>query len=126
MGELLSAIKKMEGKGAAGPSQVAWPFSSRLALWPTRNYYPYSTHHFHLLTAHKSGGLPQSFHYLQLGNILVKLPLSIPSVSHHVSSNFWNAFCLTIPTILLKPTTCSANSKPVFVKDGAVKIRLLE
>ena len=26
MGELLSAIKKMEGKGAAGPSQVAWPF----------------------------------------------------------------------------------------------------
>ena len=32
MGELLSAIKKMEGKGAAGPSQVAWPFSSCLAL----------------------------------------------------------------------------------------------
>ena len=38
-------------------------FSSHLVFWPSRNYYPYSTHPFHLPLAHASGGLPQSFHY---------------------------------------------------------------
>ena len=59
MGELLSAIKKMEGKGAAGPATFHPHFSSHLDLWLSRNYYPYSTHPFQLLTAHASGGLPQ-------------------------------------------------------------------
>ena len=63
-------------------------FSSHLLLWPSRNYYPYSTHPFHLLSAHVSGGLPPSFHYSKPGNLLVKSHVSVPSVSCHVSSNF--------------------------------------
>ena len=35
-------------------------------------------------------------------------------------------YCWPSLAILLKPTTCSANSEPVFVKDRAVKIRLLK
>ena len=101
-------------------------FSSHSILWPSRNYYPYSTHHSHLLTAHESGRLPPSFHCSKLGNLHVKSPLSVPSVSRHVSPNFWNVFLLIISAILPKPTTCSVNSKPVSKKDGAVKIRLLK
>ena len=70
MSELQSAIKKMKGKGAAGPGNI--PLSFHSVLWPSRNYYPYSTHHSHLLTAHKSGGLPLSLHYSKLESLLVK------------------------------------------------------
>ena len=38
-------------------------FSSHLVLWPSKNYYPSSTHHSHLLIPHESGRLPLSFHY---------------------------------------------------------------
>ena len=38
-------------------------FSNHSVLWPFKNDYPDSTHPCHLLTAHVSGGLPQSFHY---------------------------------------------------------------
>ena len=101
-------------------------FSSHSSLSSSRNYNPYSTHHFRLLTAHESGALPQSFQYSKLRNPPVKSPLSVQSVWHHVPSNLWNAFLLTVSTKLRKPTTCSVNSKSVFVKDGAVRMRLLE
>ena len=93
---------------------------TRYVTFRSRHY------HFHLLTVHVSGGSPQSFHYSNLGNLLMKSFLSVPSVSCNVSSNVWNVILLTVSTISLKPTTCSADSKPVFVKDGAVKLRLLE
>ena len=86
-------------------------FSKHLVLWPYRNYYPYSTHHFHLLIVHKSGGLPLSSRYSKLGNLLVKSHLSIPSASPELLSNFWNIFLLTVFTTLPKPTTCSVNSR---------------
>ena len=56
----------------------------------------------------------------------MKLHLFIPSVSRHVLSNFWNAFLLIVSTILPKPTTCLVDSKLVFVKVGALRIRLPE
>ena len=46
----------------------------------------------------------------------MKSPLFVPSVSRHVSSNFWNAFLLTVSTTSLKPTTCSSHSKPAFIR----------
>ena len=55
----------------------------------------------------------------------MKLHLSAPSVSHHVLSNFWIPFLLVVFTISLKPTTCSVDSKLVFAKVGAVRIRSL-
>ena len=63
-------------------------FSNHLVLWPSRNYYPYLTHHFHLLIVHGSGGLPLSFHYSKLENLLVKSHLSVPSALRRVFSNF--------------------------------------
>ena len=126
MSELQSAIKKMKGREQLALTIFHLLFSSHSVLWLSRNYYPYSTLHSHFLTAHESGGLPLSFHYSKLGSLLVKSFLSVPSVSHHVSSNFWNVFWPILYIILLKPTTCSADSKRVFVKARAVKIRSLE
>ena len=63
MGELLSAVKKMKGKGELGLTTFHLHSSSHSVLCPSRNYCPYSIHPFHLSTAHASGGLPQSFHY---------------------------------------------------------------
>ena len=80
-------------------------FSSHLVLWPSRTYYPYSTHSFHLLIVHISGGSRQSFHYWKLGNLPVKLHLSAPSAEIR-SSNFWNTFLLILFTRL-------SNQKPI-------------
>ena len=63
MGGLLSAIKKMKGKGAAGPNNIPLHSSSQSVLWPSMSYCPYSIHPFHLLIAHASGALPQSYYY---------------------------------------------------------------
>ena len=62
--------EKDERQGSSWP----WQYSTFLKfhLWLFKNYYPYSTHHSHLLTAHESGGLPLSFHYSKLANLLVK------------------------------------------------------
>ena len=62
---------------------------------------------------------------LKAGNLLKKSPLSVP-FSRHVSLNFWNVFLVTVSTILLKPTTCLVDSKSSFVKDRAVKIRIVQ
>ena len=125
MGELQSSIKRMKGKGAAGPSNIPPSFLKSLGPLALQEYYPYSTHHFHLLIFHKSEGLPLSFHYSKLRNLLVKSHLSVSSASH-APSNFWNVFLLTISTILPKPTTCSVDSRLVFINDGAMKVRLLK
>ena len=109
----------MKGKGTAGPHNIAPHFWSHSVFWPSRNYHRYSTHHFHLFTPHESGGFPPSFHYSKLENLQVKSPLSVPSVSRHVLSNIWIVFLLIVSTTLPKPTTCSVDSKRVFVKDGA-------
>ena len=53
---------------------------------------------------------------LKARNLPLKSPRSVLSVSRHVLSNFWNAFLMSVATISLKPATCSANSKPVFIK----------
>ena len=122
MGELLFAIKKMKGKGAPGPDNIPPSFLKslgHLALLELLSIYNSS---FSLALTHASGALPRSFHYWKLGNLLVKLHLSVPSVSHHVLLNFWNAFLLIVFTILLKPTTCSVDSKLVFIKVRAVRI----
>ena len=80
-------------------------FSSHLVLWPSRTYYPYSTHSFHLLIVQVSGGSRQSFHYWKLGNLPVKLHLSASS-AEILSSNFWNTFLLILFTTL-------SNQKPI-------------
>ena len=49
-------------------------FTSHSSLSSSRNYNPYSTHHFCLLTAHEFGALPQSFQYWKLRNPPVKSP----------------------------------------------------
>ena len=59
MGKLLFPIKKMKGKDAAGPNNIPPLFLKSLG----HLVYPYSTHPFHLLNAHSSEELPQSFHY---------------------------------------------------------------
>ena len=53
----------------------------------------------------------------------MKLRLSALSVLHHVSSNL-DASLLIVLTTSSKPNICSADSKLVFVKDGAARIRL--
>ena len=79
--EVLSAIKKMKSKEAASPANILTYFLNHLLLWLSKNYFPYSIYLFLFLTAHKSWGLPSSFHYWKLGNTLVKLHLSTPLVS---------------------------------------------
>ena len=100
-------------------------FSSHLVVLPSRKYYRYSTHPFHLPTVHLYRGLPQSFQYWNLGNILVKLNPSAPLVSHLVMPNFWNTFLLIIFTTSPKPKIYSADFKPVFIKVGDARLRLL-
>ena len=123
---LMGESKKWKVKEQPALTTLHLHLLSHSVLWPSRNNYPYSTHHFYLLIVHESGVFSLSFQYLKLGNFLGKSPLSAPSVSRHVSLNFLNVFLLTVSTILRKPTTCSVDSKPVFVKDEVVKIRLLE
>ena len=68
-------------------------FSSHSVLWLSRNHYPYSTHLVLMLIVEESGRLSSLFHYWKLGNLLVKLDLTIPSVLHHVlSKNFFSRF----------------------------------
>ena len=100
-------------------------FSSHSVLWHSRSHYPYSTHLVLMPIVEESGRLSSLFHCWKLGNLLVKLDLTIPSVLHHVLSNFWNAFLLIVFTASPKPKISSADSKPNCVKVGAVKIRLL-
>ena len=55
-------------------------FSSHSVLWPSGNYYPYSTHPFLLLIVLVTGGLPSLFNYWKLRYLPLKLHLSAPSV----------------------------------------------
>ena len=79
--ELQSAIEKMKNKEAAGPDNILRYFSNHLFLWPSRNYYPYSTLPSYLLATHESGGWPLSFHHSKLENLLVGL---FPSHQSHI------------------------------------------
>ena len=100
MAELLSAIKKTKSKGTTSLDNILISFLNPLVLWPSRNCYRYWTHLFLLLTVHKSGGLPSSFHYWNLGNVLVKLYLFVPSVLHPVFLDSWrNFFLIKITTL---------------------------
>ena len=98
-------------------------FSSHSVLWPSRNYYPYSTQLFLLLIVQESGGLLSLFHYWKLGS-LVKLHLSTPSVLHQVLLNFWKAFLLIVFIKSPKPKLCLVDSKPNFIKVGAAKLKI--
>ena len=93
-------------------------FSSHSVRRPSRKCYPYSTHPFHLLNVHVSGGSALSLYYWRLGNLLVKLHLSAPSISHFVLSNI-------VLTTLPKQKTYSVDSKLVIVKVDIARIRLL-
>ena len=72
MSKLQSPIKKMKGKGAAGPDNIPPLFLKSLSPLAFQEYYPSSTHLSHSLIAHESGGLPLSFHYSTLVSPLVK------------------------------------------------------
>ena len=56
-------------------------FSTHLVLCPSRNYYPYSTHPFHLIIVLVSGELPQSFRYWKLGNFSRRFTQRLPQGS---------------------------------------------
>ena len=84
-------------------------FSSLLVHSFSRNCYLFSSHLFYLFIAHASQKLPQSFHYWKRRNLQMKHHLSAPSVSHHMSSNFWNVFLLIVSTIPPKLITFSVN-----------------
>ena len=57
IGELQSSIiKRWKVKEQLALTTFNLYFSSHLVLWSSRNYCPYSTHPFHLCTAHESGG----------------------------------------------------------------------
>ena len=116
MAELLPPIKKMKSKGTTNLDNILIYFLNPLVLWPSRNCYRYSTHLFLLLTVHKSGGLPSSFHYWNLGNVLVKLYFSVPSVLHPVFSDSWRNFFLINFTTSWKERISLVDSKPVLIK----------
>ena len=80
-------LKRWEVKEQVALKTFLQLFLNHLVLWPSRNYYPYLIHHFLLITAQESRELPSSFHYWKLGNYLVKLHLSAPSVLHSVLPN---------------------------------------
>ena len=127
MGELLSAIKKMKGKGAARPDNIPPSFLKLLGplalqellsifnssfslahcprIWRVATIIP-------LLKAGKSPSEVASFHPISLTSCVVKLLERILADRLFI--------------ILPKPTTCSVDSKPVFIKVGDGRIRLLE
>ena len=128
MGELYSAIKRMKGKGAACPDNIPPSFLRSfgpLALQELLSIFISSFSLAHcpqiwrvaiiipLLKTGKSPSEFASFCPISLTSCVVKLLERI--LSDHLYY-----------IILQKSTTCSVNSRPVFVKDGAVKIRLLE
>ena len=124
MGELQSAIKKMKGKGAAGPDNIPPSFLKwlgQLALQELLSIF----NSFSLAHCPPIWRIATTIPYAKLGN-LVKSSLTFPSVSRHVWSNFWNVFLPTVCTILWKPTISLVNFKPVLGKDRAVKIKLLK
>ena len=84
-------------------------FSNLLVHSFSRNYYLFSGHLFYLLIAHASQKLPQPFHYWMQRNLQMKHYFSAPSVSHHVSSNFWNVFLLIVSIISPKLITFSVD-----------------
>ena len=126
MGELLSAIKKMKGKGAAGPDNIPPSFLKSLGPLALQELLSIFNSSFSLALCPRIWRVATIIPLLKAGKLPGKSRLTAPSVSHHASSNFWNALLPTISTILLKPTTYSVDSKPVFVKVGAARIRLLE
>ena len=72
MSQLQSAIKKMKGKGAAGPNNIPPSFLKSLGPLALQELLSIFNSSFSLLAVHKSGGLPLSFHNLKLGSLLVK------------------------------------------------------
>ena len=72
MSELQSAIKKMKGKGAAAPNNIPPSFLKSLGTLALQELLSIFNSSFSLLTVHKFGGLPLSFHNLKLGSLLVK------------------------------------------------------
>ena len=126
MGELQSAIKKMRGKGAAGPDNIPPSFLNSLSLLALQELLSIFNSSFSL--AHcpriwrvatiiplcKAGKSPcevVSFHPISLMSCVMKLLERI--LADHLY-------------LLVKPTKYLVDSKLVFIKDRAVKIRLLE
>ena len=68
--------KRWKVKEQLTPTTFHLHFSSHSVLWPSRNYYPCSTHPFHLLIAHAAGGLPQSFRHCKVASFR---PISLTS-----------------------------------------------
>ena len=125
-GELQSTIKKMKGKGAAGPNNIPPSFLKSLGplvLQGLLSIFNSSSSLAHcpqiwrvatiirLLKAEKSPSEVASFCPISLTSCVVKL-----------------LECIFADRLyyIAETTTCSVDSKPVFVKVGAVKIRLLK
>ena len=116
MGELQSAIKKMKGKGAAGTDNILSSFLKSLGSLALQDLFSIFNSSFSLA------------HCQRIWRVATILPLLKAGKSPSEVTSFRpiSRTSLTTYTKLLKPRTCSFDSKPVFVKDGAVKIRLLK
>ena len=124
-GELLSTIKKMKCKDAASPDNITPKFLKSLGPLALQELLSIFNSFYSLAHCPHIWRCPQSFHYLKLGNILVELHLSAPSVSDLVLSNFRNTFLLILFTSSRKPKIHSTDSKLALVKMRVARIRLL-
>ena len=106
----------MKYKGAAGPDKVPSSFLKSLNLLALHELLSIFNSSFSIAHCPRIWRIAK---ILQLGNLLVKLHLSVRP-THPVLPNFWNIFLL-----IVNQKICSAHSKLDFVKVGAAKIKLL-
>ena len=116
----------MKDKKAGGPDNIPPSFLKSISPSTLQELLSIFNSSFPLAHCPQILRVATIIHYSKLENTLVKSPHSVPSVSCHVLPNFWNVFLLTVSTISPKPTICSVDSKSVFVKDRAARIRFFK
>ena len=91
MNKLQSAIKKMKGKGAAGPDNIPPSFLKSLGPLALQELLSIFNSSFSLAHCPRIWRVATIIPLLKAGKSPSEI-VSISSVSHHVLSNFWNVF----------------------------------
>ena len=90
MSELQSAIEKMKGKGAAGPDNIPPSFLKSLGPLALQELLPIFNSSFSLAHCPQTWRVANIIPLLKAGKSPSEVASSIPSVSHHVWSDFLN------------------------------------
>ena len=126
MGELQFTVKRMKGKGAADPDNIPHSFLKALGPLALQELLSIFNSSFSLAYCPRIWRVAIIIPLLKAGKSPSEVASFCPISLTSCVVKFWKVFLPTVSTILPKLTTCSVDSRPVFVKDGAVKIRLLE